>query len=147
MKNKSILFLALLTLSACETTPKEETTYRIETSYIQSNGKAKTLAKTCHYNAPCIVELEVLPSATHGEAFVRIESLRLHHKKSNEWAFKTYVRSANKFGKMIETVEEIYTTSDQMSRVPLVVQGKEGSQIQIKVLPNIKDSCKEVYIR
>ena len=146
MKTKAITLLCLMTLTACGTTHTEEKTYRIETTYLQSNGKGKTLSKTCPYNVPCIVELDVLPTSTHGEAVVKVESLRMEDKKKHEWIFRTYVRSTNLYGKMIETEEEIYTTSDKMSAAPLVVNGKEGSQIQIKILPSIQASCKETYL-
>lgn len=145
MKTKTLALLSLIALAACETTHTEEKTYRIETTYLQSNGKGKTLSKTCHYNVPCIVELDILPTSTHGEAVVKVESLRMENKKKNEWIFRTYVRSTSLYGKMIETEEEIYTTSDKMSAAPLVVNGKEGSQIQIKVLPSLRSSCKETY--
>ena len=135
MKNKVITLISLLALTGCHTTKKEEKTYRIETTYLQKYGKGKTLAKTCHYNVPCIVELEVLPTAHHREAYARVESLRMEYDKKNEWLFKTYVRSTNAYGKMIEAQEEIYTTSGKMSAAPLVVNVKEGSQIQVKVLP------------
>ncbi|WP_331255661.1 hypothetical protein [Candidatus Bealeia paramacronuclearis] len=59
----------------------------------------------------------------------------MKHKHDKEWLLRAYVKSTNLYGKMIETRDEVYTTTEKMNSKPLVIYGKEGSRVEIRIFP------------